>query len=81
MQELVVDLEQEYDASGFLGVTLERDLNTGLLYMKNTGIMHFFIGAVVLDDVMSKGKFIGWLTREWDVQLNQHFMYDPIYVW
>ena len=32
--KLGVDLEQEYDASGFLGVTLERDLKTGLLEMK-----------------------------------------------
>ena len=33
-QGLGVDLEQEYDDAGFLGVTLDRDDRTGLLEMK-----------------------------------------------
>ncbi len=39
LHELGVDLEQEDDAAGFLGVTLERDSETGLLEMKQTGLI------------------------------------------
>ncbi len=39
LRELGVDLEQEDDAAGFLGVTLERDPETGLLEMKQTGLI------------------------------------------
>ena len=35
--KLRVALEQEDDAAGFLGVKIERDSNTGLLEMKQTG--------------------------------------------
>jgi hypothetical protein len=39
LRELDVDLEQEDDPAGFLGVTLERDPETGLLEMKQTGLI------------------------------------------
>ena len=55
--EFGVDLEQEYDAAVFLGVTLEIDLKTGLLEMKQTGLTQRVIETVVLDDSVSKGKF------------------------
>ena len=57
LRELGVDLEQENDAAGFLGVTLERDEKTGLLEMKQTGLIQRVIEAVGLDDGMAKGKF------------------------
>ena len=37
-----VDLEQEDDAAGFLGVCLERDPDTGLLEMNQTGLIEFW---------------------------------------
>jgi hypothetical protein len=37
--ELGVNLEQENDAAGLLGVTLEWDPETGLLEMKQTGLI------------------------------------------
>ena len=46
LQELVVDLEQEDDVNGFLGVTLDQNLITGLIYMKHTGLIQRVIEAV-----------------------------------
>ena len=43
-----VDLEQEDDPYGFLGVTLERDIKTRLLEMKQTGIIQRVIESVGL---------------------------------
>ena len=43
LRESGVDLEQKYDAAEFLGVTLDQDPNTGLLEMKQTGIIQQFI--------------------------------------
>ena len=57
LRELGVDLEQEDDAAGFLGVTLERDPETGLLEMKQTGLIKRVIEALGLDDGFVKGKF------------------------
>ena len=37
--ELVVYLEQEVDAAGFIGATLEQDHNTGLIEMKRKEII------------------------------------------
>ena len=54
--ELGVNLEQEDDAAGFLGVTLERDPETSLLKMKQTGLIKRIIETLGLDDG-SKGKF------------------------
>ncbi len=51
-----VDLEQEDDAAGFLGVTLDRDASTGLLEMKQTGLINRVIEALGLDDGYAKGK-------------------------
>jgi hypothetical protein len=48
--ELAVDLEQEDNAAGFLGVTLEQDPETGLLEMKQTGLIKQVIKALGLDD-------------------------------
>jgi hypothetical protein len=55
--ELAVDLKQEDDAAGFLGVTLERDPETNLLEMKQTGLIKQFIEALGLDDGLVKGKY------------------------
>ncbi len=50
LHELGMDLEQEDDAAGFLGVTLERDPETCLLEMKQTGLINCIIEALGLDD-------------------------------
>jgi len=57
LRDLGVDLEQEDDTTGFLGVTLERDPETRLLEMKQTGLIKRIIQALGLDDG-AKGKFI-----------------------
>ena len=51
-----VDLEQEDDAAGFLGVTLNRDVSTGRLEMKQIGLIKRVIEALGLDDGYAKGK-------------------------
>ncbi len=56
LRELGVDLTQEDDAAGFLGVTLEREPETSLLKMKQTGLIKRIIEALGLDDG-AKGKF------------------------
>ena len=56
LRELGVDLEQEDDAAGFLGVTLERDSEMGLLEMKQTGLIKRIIKALGLDNG-AKRKF------------------------
>jgi hypothetical protein len=56
LRELGMDLEQEDDAAGFLGVTLERDPEMSLLKMKQTGLIKGIIEALGLDDG-AKGKF------------------------
>ena len=57
MQKLGVDLEQEYCATGFLVVTLERDIKTRIIEMKQTGLIQRIIEAVVLNDGILKSKF------------------------
>ncbi len=57
LHELGVDLEQEDDAAGFLGVMLEQDPETGLLKMKQTGLIRQVIKALGLDDGCAKGKY------------------------
>ncbi len=54
---LGVDLEQDDDAAGFLGVTSEQDPETGLLEMKQTGLIKQVIEALGLDDGCAKGKY------------------------
>ncbi len=56
LQKLGVDLEQEDNAAGFLGVTLDRNASTGLLEMKQSGLIKQVIEALGLDDGYSKGK-------------------------
>ena len=56
LRDLGVDLEQEDDAAGFLGVTLEQDPETSLLEMKQTGLIKHIIEAIGLDGG-AKGKF------------------------
>ncbi len=51
-----VDLEQEDDAAGFLGVTLDRDGPYSLLKMKKIGLIKRVIEALGLDDGYGKGK-------------------------
>jgi len=48
LHELGLDLEQEDDTAGFLGVTLDRDPETSLLKMKQTGLIKRIIEALGL---------------------------------
>ncbi len=56
LPELGMDLKQEDDAAGFLGVTLEQDSETGLLEMKQAGLIKHIIKSLGLDDG-AKRKF------------------------
>ena len=51
-----VDFEQEDDAAGFIGVTLDCDGPTGLLKMKQMSLIKRVIEALRLDDEYAKGK-------------------------
>ncbi len=57
LRELGVDLEQENNAAECLGVTLEWDPETGLLNMKQTGLIKQVIKVLGLDDGLVKGKY------------------------
>ncbi len=57
LRELGIDLEQEDDTAGFLGVALEWDPETGLLEMKQTGLIKQVIEALGLDNGLVKGKY------------------------
>jgi len=54
--KLGVLLEQETDAAGFLGVKLDRDKNTGLMEMTQTGLIDRVIEALGLDDGYARVK-------------------------
>jgi hypothetical protein len=54
--KLGVLLEQEDDAAGFLGVKMERDSSTGLLEMKQTGLIGRVVEALGLDDGYARVK-------------------------
>ncbi len=56
LHKLSGDLEQENNAAGFLGVTLDCDGLSGLLKMKQTGLIKRIIEALGLDDGYTKGK-------------------------
>ena len=56
LREQGVDLEQEDDAAGFLGVRLERDEQTGLLEMKQPGLIDRVIETLGLDVGTVNGK-------------------------
>jgi hypothetical protein len=49
LREVGVDLEQETDAAGFLGIWMECDPDTGLLEMKQEGLTLCIIEAMGLD--------------------------------
>ncbi len=53
-----VVLEQEDDAAGFLRVKMECDSNTGLLEMKQTGLIERVFEALGLDDGYAWGKYM-----------------------
>jgi hypothetical protein len=53
---LGVALEQEENAAGFLGVSMEHDSNTGLPEMKQTGLIGRVIEALGLDDGYARVK-------------------------
>jgi hypothetical protein len=54
--KLKVALEQEDDVAGFLGVKMECDSNTGLLKMKQTGLIGRVVEVLSLDDGYAWGK-------------------------
>ena len=49
-------LEQEDDAAGFLGVKMEQDSNTGLLEMKQPGLIERVVEALGLNNGYAHGK-------------------------
>ncbi len=49
LREVGVNLEQETDAAGFLGILMEHDPDTGLLEMKQEGLTLCIIEAMGLD--------------------------------
>ena len=55
-RELGVDLEQEDGFSGFQGVTLDKDLKTEIIEMKQNGLIKRVIGVVRLYYGTSKCK-------------------------
>ena len=57
LRDLGVDLEEETDAAGFLGVSLERDPTTNLIEMRQDGLIDRVIAALGLDDGMAKPKY------------------------
>ncbi len=64
LHELGVNLEQEDNAAGFLGVMLEQDSETGLLEMKKTELIKQVIKALGLDDGLVKGKYSGLYPKQ-----------------
>ena len=61
--KLGVVLEQEDDAAGSLGVKMERNSNTGLLEMKQTGLIERVVEALGLDDGYAWGKHMLAVTK------------------
>ena len=57
LREQGVNLELEDDTAGFLGVTLGCDETTGMMDMKQVGIIDRIIETLGLDDGMAKEKF------------------------
>jgi hypothetical protein len=56
LHKLGVDLEKEDNTTDFLGVTVNCDPSTGLLEMKQTGLIKQVIEALGLDEGYAKGK-------------------------
>ena len=57
LREEEMDLEQEDDAAGFLGVRLEKSESSGLIEMKQTGLIDRIIETLGLDKGTVNGKF------------------------
>jgi hypothetical protein len=57
LRQVGVDLEQETDVAGFLGIRIEHDPDTGLLEMKQEGLTLCIIEAIGLD--------VGTVTPKW----------------
>ena len=57
LHNLVVYLEQEEDTAVFMGLNLERDEETGLLKMKQPGLINVVISDLVLENGMDKVKY------------------------
>ena len=58
LREQGVNLEQQDDAAGFLGVTLGCEEETGLMEMKQVGLINCVLETLGLDDGITKNKFI-----------------------
>jgi hypothetical protein len=56
LRKLDVDLKQEDNAAGFFGVTQNHDASSGLLEMKQMGLIQRVITALGLDDGYAKEK-------------------------
>ena len=52
-----IALEQESDAAGFLGVRMELSQTTGLMELKQTGLIDIVIKALGLDVGTTSGQF------------------------
>ena len=52
-----VDLEEEDDAAGFLGIRMEHDGVTGRLELRQIGLIDRILEALELDDGTAKGKW------------------------
>ena len=57
LKDLGVDLEQEDNTAGFMGVTLQQESNTVLLEILRTGLIQRVNETVELDGGMVKVKF------------------------
>jgi hypothetical protein len=82
--KLGVMLDQEDDADGFLGGKMEHDSNTGLLKMKQTGLIERVVEALGLDDGYARGKHmpaeIKLLVKDEDgVAAAEGFSYSSVY--
>ena len=83
LREVGVDLEQEDDAAGFLGVLLEKDPDTGLLEMKQTGLIDRIIETMGLDVGTINGKATpaqhAPLTKDLNgLEATKHFNYASV---
>ena len=56
LREHGVNLEQDDDAAGFLGVTLDRDEETGIMETKQVGLINRVIETLGLDYGIAKNK-------------------------
>jgi hypothetical protein len=65
LQDLGVDLEKEDDAARFLGVTLDRDASSGLLEMKQTGLIKRVSRLSVWMTGMPKGSILQSKPSPW----------------